>query len=147
MNQCGPTSGTLRKLDRCFDAFRSGVRKENVIQSATYATLKFFSKDPREERSLKLHHRWKIKRDAIGERLFNSGVVATKVADRVAAEHVEVAVTAVVENMRTLRAHITAVVTNRPENPRESRIHMFGVECCVAADVVREEAMKVKGHG
>ena len=84
------TSGGARKLDGCFNALGSTVREIDAVQTATDAARELPRQHPSKWRSVKLNHGRKVHVQAVDECLLHCWVVAADVADRVAAQEVQV---------------------------------------------------------
>jgi hypothetical protein len=110
------------ELERRFDRLGAAAREEAAFDAPAGDTDQLLGEQAGQERRPHREHPRRVERERLDERGADARVVAADVVHPEPAEHVEVAVALLVEQVRALGARPRAVEADRPQHAGELRV-------------------------
>ena len=118
---------------RRLDGLGAGVAEEQSLDLLRAARDQLLGQQSRQQRAVHLHHAGQVGVEGLVQRVLDHRVRATQGEDAEAAQHVEVAIAVVVEEVAALAALVETVETERRDDLGELRVEVLGVQGEVVA--------------
>src|SRR5215475_769448 len=107
---------------------------------------KRLSQQAAEQRTVHLHHVWKIQIEHVADRLFHQRMISTDVENAVAAQKIEIRLVIHVEEICALRARIDLVKTNDALRCHERAVYVPLVQLVVFAQTRSDNLLQIESH-